>query len=456
VLRRALPALVAFASLTALCLLAGERMRVNIDFYQFLDCDLLATQLGESLLHMHMQPPLLNALLGVAVKLAALTGSAKAMLPLLTVSHVLLGAAAVVAWVSLADALFEERWRRIAFLVLTVGNPVFHITLLRFFYTFHETVLLALLAAVTARWLRERRLLDFAAMGALLTLLTWAHSLFHFVWALVYLAAAMVFAPRLADEAQPRRPWLLSVVALSTVVLLLAWPAKNWVMFGVFSPSSWTGLNLIHGLPGGEQPVGEFPPEIPSRYADVPALTNPHRQGDARNWNHYGVIAVSRERLDRALEVMREQPSAVLAKAGRNHWHFTRSPSRQPYTGRISIDGDVAPRLTPWIWACDRIVYQDFRSGDTLWTLETPRDPLRLLLPLPHRLDLDSHSDRAPPPPRSRAGEPRGAHAVVRDLGLSDGAVRRRRRGKSPALLNRALSLRPRALGAPVASLGLR
>jgi len=48
--------------------LSANAFATNIDFWQFLDLPLLQSRLGESLFHLHSQPPLMNLLLSTGAK----------------------------------------------------------------------------------------------------------------------------------------------------------------------------------------------------------------------------------------------------------------------------------------------------------------------------------------------------------------------------------------------------
>jgi hypothetical protein len=87
--------LLLYACGVGLALAAGYRMTVPYWYFQILARQPLTSRLGESLWNLHAQPPELNLLLGLALKLERATGWApeRSLLAL----HLVLGAVAVLS-----------------------------------------------------------------------------------------------------------------------------------------------------------------------------------------------------------------------------------------------------------------------------------------------------------------------------------------------------------------------
>jgi hypothetical protein len=330
-------------------------MEIPYQFFQFLAREPLATRLGESLFNLHGQPPLLNLLLGLALKLERATGWApeRTLLAL----HLALGAAVAVALGTLLVRLGVSRWLRRLVLVLVLLSPAFYIFLFRYFYSFHELVLLVLAAVAVERFLASRRARYYAAVCACLVTLTYTRALFHFGWTLAVLLA-LALAVRPAGSGRP----VFAALAASAV-LLLAWPVKNQLRFGVFGYSSWQGYNLSQGLirtyppiwsafalgemAGQEEARATLARTVPERFRSIPVLADAMKAPGSPNWNHYSIIPLSRGLGRSVLRRLREHPELLLAKAARNYRQAVIDPSRDPFYRRLE---EQAPTPLAWIW----------------------------------------------------------------------------------------------------------
>lgn len=348
--------LAAYAAAIALSFALGLRMRIPYELYQFLDARALESRLGESLLHLHSQPPMLNLLLGLALKFARATNSSPESF--LLVLNIALGGVAVWAFVNLAHRLLSHPLHRAIAAALFVANPVFYMNLFYFFYTFHALVLLLLIALFADRFLRDGRPIDFAAVCSSVALLVYTRSLFHFAWAfMIPLALALV---------RPRNPRIVTLLAL-TAALLLAWPIKNAALFGTFSYSSWQGFNISKGLPVNPDAVASVSEEVPNRFANITVLVETFKTDGSRNWNHYSFIPASRAKATAAREAMMQNPFSILRKAAWNYFYFTRYSGRHPYDGHLGFVQWTPPSAAlPWIRAYEMIVFQDFRKPQAL------------------------------------------------------------------------------------------
>lgn len=337
--------LAVYACGAGLAFLAGWRMQVSYEMFQFLAPKLLASRLGESLFNLHAQPPLLNLLLGLALKLQRACGwrPERSLLAL----HLAFGAAAAVALYVLLVRLGVPRWLRGLVLALVLLDPAFYSFVLDFFYPIHELLLLALAAVAVERFLATRRPGFYAAACACLVTLTYTRALFHFAWTLAVLAVLALAAP--ATPERSRRPVLGTLAA--SLALLLAWPVKNYVRFGVFGFSSWQGYNLSQGLVDRYPPIwdafvfGSLPSQerarealarsVPERFRAIPVLADPTKAPGAPNWNHVGIIPLARRLEGLILERLREHPELLARKAAENYRQAVIYPGRNPYLDEL-------------------------------------------------------------------------------------------------------------------------
>jgi hypothetical protein len=155
-----------------------------------------------------------------------------------------------------------------------------------------------------------------------------------------------------------------------TVMLLLAWPLKNYVLFGFLGYSSWQGYNLSQGLPVEMRSVSSVfsippPEETPAPYQKIPVLTEDHKSDGSPNWNYYPVIAVSRELGEQAIYTIHNHPVLLFQKAIRNYIHGCSLPSgRNPYEGSIDLRVIGSPIRFYWARAYEIIVFQ-YIENDT-------------------------------------------------------------------------------------------
>lgn len=371
--RGAVAALGLYAAGVTAAHLLGWRMVVPYSMLHLLPADLLADRLGESLLHLHSQPPLLNLLLGLVLKVEKAT-SIPPEASLLAL-HLLLGGAVVILLHRLTHHLGLGPWARWTVLGLVLVDPAFHYYLLGFFYPLHETFFLMVMAVLVYRFLAgstRSRIVTYTGLCLAAAALVYTRSLFHPLWALAVLLAVAVAGARLRGVRW--RP--LAAAWAVTALILFAWPLKNHLLFGSFSYSSWQGYNLSQGFPihrGSLHPMfvfGDSPEQrrlrrnalerVPDRFRGVPALTRPDKGLGVPQWNHHAILEDSRDQARRAFAAVRERPELVWRTAVRNYLRsYTISASRQPRTGEL-LDRAPGPLDTAWARLYETVVWQFF------------------------------------------------------------------------------------------------
>ncbi|MCU0862198.1 MAG: hypothetical protein MUC36_00275 [Planctomycetes bacterium] len=324
-----------FAS-RALAWSQGVRIDLTANYqWQLLDPSLLTGNLGESLLYLHAQPPLFNALHGAVLSLCS---GAAAQTFAWQVIQLGLG---VVMLVSLHATMRMLRVGRVAGTVLVAllcCSPA-AIAYENFLsYTHLDAALISVaacsLAAATTRGSRAGGLGTFLAMTALCL----SRSAFHLVW-LLAVAAVLLWWARAA-----RRELRASVLraALVAVVLVGGLYAKNLVLFGFAGSSSWMGMNfatMTHTnldasvrddlRDGGSasplvmhdpfRPLSLYPqPAAAPSPSGVAALDQVSRFDGSPNFNHRDYIALSRQFGMDAFAVLRARPGHYAKAVLRN------------------------------------------------------------------------------------------------------------------------------------------
>jgi 4-amino-4-deoxy-L-arabinose transferase-like glycosyltransferase len=200
-------------------------------YMQFIDRELLAKRLLESLWYYHANPPLLNLFAGVGIKLFG----ANADVFFAVCFHAL---GLILAWCVylLTARLSGSRLAAGIASALLVFSPSFVLYENWFMYSLPAAVLLTLAAVLLYRYVRSGTTRSAAAFFAVLAALLLLRSLFHLAW-LVAVALLLV-----AAQWQNRKQILIAA-ALPILVVAL-WYGKNLYLFGTFSSSTWFGLGL--------------------------------------------------------------------------------------------------------------------------------------------------------------------------------------------------------------------
>lgn len=200
-------------------------------FMQFLDPALLRDRLAESLWYLHAQPPLMNLVTGLALKVAP------DAFPILSQALFLaVGLGAMVALVASGRALGLSRWPAFALGLAFCAVPQFVVFENWYFY---PHLCLSLLVGVACCFLRSR-----ARHGAwistgfwMLAALVWIRSVYHPVYFFGAVMAAVALAQAGLALPVARR-------AAAPVLLVVALLAKNLLVLGLAGTSSWGGISV--------------------------------------------------------------------------------------------------------------------------------------------------------------------------------------------------------------------
>jgi hypothetical protein len=223
----------AFAVSRVLYYLAGVRFQTNIVHFnfQFIDVDLLRHRLLESLFYYHMQPPLNNLMVGLAVKAfphdygAALHGV-----------FVLMGALSALLLYDLMRYLDVPSRLAALLTILFATSP--GCVLSENFPMYEYTVMALLLANCVALYRLLERPGFWAAFVffSILAALALLRALFNLFYVLAVVAAVAYYL-------RPHYKTILWAAALP-VLAIMALYLKNLALFGIFATSSWLGNNL--------------------------------------------------------------------------------------------------------------------------------------------------------------------------------------------------------------------
>ena len=200
-------------------------------YFQFIDLDLLQNRLWESLFYLHMQPPGLNLIAGVIVKLfpQSYEGALHGL-------FLLLGATTAVFTLRLMlmfDVPEHTAVIAISLFAVSPGLVLFENLLM---YEFISLAQLSVAAVLLYGWLRtERPVYAYAFHLCMLSLMLVRNS-FLLPYYVLIIGCLWWFRPA-------RRKTTLAAAVLP-VAVILAIHFKNWMLFDQFTMSTWAGLNL--------------------------------------------------------------------------------------------------------------------------------------------------------------------------------------------------------------------
>ena len=229
----------------------GVSFEISDRLWQLLDAEVLRTDTFRSLYFLHAQPPLFNSLFAASLHMPANLG------PLFLQTVYLLSSMIMVA-------IFHFFLRRFGYgaIAAAIGAMVFGLLPQvmvyenMFHYAHLEATLVLCAMYFAATWLSGHRLGAYVGMACCLVALALLRSLFHLGWvAVTLLAIWYIGRSRIAGQDRPAL-----VVALAAMAVVTALYAKNLKEFGVFSSSSWQGINMVSmTLPLRAGDAGAFP-----------------------------------------------------------------------------------------------------------------------------------------------------------------------------------------------------
>jgi hypothetical protein len=228
-------AVVAAAFVVSRAVLVALGVRYDISlmpwYWELLDVRLLQHHLAQSLWYLHSQPPGFNLLVGLALKLFPhhVAGA-------FHVLFLVLGLASALALEVVLERLGFRPWLSVALAVLISCAP-FWLVYENWLYNEYIVMTLLLLAAFAlTQFTRAWRVRWGVAFFAILAAIVYTRSSFQIVW------MALVVACLCAIN---RDTWriILKAAAVPLLVVVLLY-AKNAVMFGSATTSSWIGMDL--------------------------------------------------------------------------------------------------------------------------------------------------------------------------------------------------------------------
>jgi 4-amino-4-deoxy-L-arabinose transferase-like glycosyltransferase len=309
---------------------------------QLLDRAHLLAHPFESLVYLHSQPTVLNALPLIVLHVSELTG-----LPETAIASGLFAVLAFGCFFALLKVAHLATGSRIATAACGATlllNPAFGFYRHRLLYEIP-----ALLAVLLASWswllfIRKGRRVHWVALMLSLALLCATKSLFHPLLALLVALLALGARRAVSEIAWADLLRRYAGGFALGVVLVLLWPAKNQLVFDHFVYSSWMGFNLTVRTPVEPyEPFedfkahGQIHPTLRSRIESfegvfagddlsvVRAVRKPSFE-KIPNWNHLAVLYTNAELTRRGIEWRLQHPVEWM-RMTTGHYFMTMRPS---------------------------------------------------------------------------------------------------------------------------------
>ncbi len=322
----------AFAVSRALAAVAGVRFDDSIlegtfatDKYQLLDVNLLKHHLVESVWHLNSQPPLFNLFSGTILKLPH-----GAQRPFETVCALALGLVLVLCTYLVMVELGVPQWVALAVTVVgVVASPAYLLFENWLDYAYPTAAMGALGAWCLIRFLRTRRIWFGVGFFGAYAVIVMLDSTYQIEWLVVASGVVVVVLHR-----HWRRVLVVAVIPLLVVV---TWYAKNEIMFGTSTTSSWLGMNVarlvlykappstlkkleqqgtltpLASVPAFGNPEAYVPRFVKASPNAIAALGQLIKADGATNFNNPLYIKVSSQYLHDDLAYIAAEPSAYLS-----------------------------------------------------------------------------------------------------------------------------------------------
>lgn len=304
-------------------------MQVGIDFkydvlfthWQYLDVQSLQHHLLRSVWYMHGQPPVFNVFVG-----SILQAGGKYAQQLFQVVWLLITFCNTLLLLRIVKSLSPLSSLPLIIALWYLLSPATILCENELFYTSFVSMLLLFSVFFLQKYLRKKERLALLGFFLSLCLLCLSRPIFHLAWLICMCILLLVWFFKKPPFGQVLFGSILSLAAVGCFY------AKNYFLFGIFSLSSWMGLNLSRtvflGIPSRDStsissvhpfmPVSHYKRFIPAgygqRYAGISdrILLREMKSDTVINMNHVEYIPISKEYLRVSLDFIKTHPVAYV------------------------------------------------------------------------------------------------------------------------------------------------
>jgi hypothetical protein len=297
--------------------------RPVLHYFQFIDPELLKHRLFQSLFYLHVQPPGWNLYVGTVLKLFPISYPS-----VFHFIYLLLGLGICWAIYHLMRICGVSRWLAFSLAIWFIVSPGVVLFENYLLYEYLVAFFLVAAAVTLVHFVQDSRSLWAMLFFAALFGLVLVRNFFHLVYFAAILAALAFLFPA-------RRRTVLLCGALPLLAILGLY-AKNRMLFGSFSGSTWMGMNMdvitAHQLTGTEaadfvargvvspvslldlgSPIEAYRPyiQMPAR-TGIPVLDDCVSSTNATNFNCLAFLQVQRIYTRDGLALLRNYPVVYL------------------------------------------------------------------------------------------------------------------------------------------------
>lgn len=347
----AIPLITYFLACTLSKTLFGYKgLGIPWSYYQLLDREALTHIPFKSLYLLHSQPPLLNTLLALLIKLASISNLTPQFW-----AHKLFIILGLLSTIMLFNIVFKVTNSLVAALiaiVLTLTNPAYYFFQHMYFYPFILHFLLIFLLRTVIVVIETENQGTLILSAIILAFICNTRSLFHPVWAIsIYtLTIATLYLIQRGQKVFKIKSIIYPTLVLG--IFLFIWPLKNYFLFQEFTFSTWGGYNLARSTSVHSDQLyeylstGKIPKEIAQEiiefqqkhdFADeaVFVIAKAEKTDGSRNWNHFILTKINKSLKNKALRSKLTDPKQWLTSSLSNYLAWTRPSYVHPYTGKI-------------------------------------------------------------------------------------------------------------------------
>lgn len=350
------------------------------DMWQMLDTHLLTHDMVQSLWHLHSQPPLFNLFCGILLHLPL-----GVQQPVAAGCFWLLGLLLACSTYLLLVELHVPLWAAAIMSLIVVANPATVLYENWLSWSYPAASLLTVGAYCCARFMKTRHTGWGVACFTCFGLVVLDDSTYQWVWLVAVLAAFLFFM---------RPEWRqVLLVAAVPIILVGGWYAKNVVMFGTTTTSSWFGMNLasttIALAPEAQLqklvhegrlssiattvafgPVGWYDPQfVRTGGTGVRALDSRLKSDAGTNYNNLAYVAISSQYLRADLAYIRTDPGAYARTValGAEVWFVPADQFPLPSDNYAGDDARISGYASVFdaaiLWQAHSSVYAGFQAA---------------------------------------------------------------------------------------------
>lgn len=292
---------------------------------QYLDFELLRSDLWTSLFYLHSQPPLFNFFIGIN---EIIFGNLAA--EVFSFLFNVIGLFTAILAYNILEKLGVNKKLAVFLIVIYIISPTTILYENLFFYTHIIIFFLVFSAYHLVVYLQSEKFINAFLLFIGLTLAVLTTSFFHLFWFLGLVLFLLLWK-------QINRAGLIRAAILPFLIIFALY-LKNYFVFGQFNTSSWLGLNLsritVHQLDNSTKlnlikkgHLSGFSAFAPfTQYKDldssviyffnnkagIKVLDQTEKRNGRTNFNNYGYLKISKQMLDDDLYVIKNYPQTYL------------------------------------------------------------------------------------------------------------------------------------------------